>query len=114
MSIYKLLDGGNCILLVPSQKIIPADDGNSDYQEYLAWLADGNQPDPVERGSINNKLDIELHKYNEDLQNLRNQWVAADIADGPNAATKKEQIRASFTTRKAEYLSKVAQIKAEG
>ena len=114
MSIYKLLDGGQCILFVPSQKTIPADEGNKDYQEYLEWLAAGNQPDPAEQGSINKKLDIELRKYNEDLQNLRNQWVAADIADGPNAATKKEQIRASFTTRKAEYLSKVAQIKAEG
>ena len=67
MSTYKLLDGGNCILLVPSQKLIPADDDNKDYQEYLAWLADGNQPDPVEQDSINNELDTELHKYNEDL-----------------------------------------------
>ena len=114
MSIYKLLDGGQCILFAPSQKIIPADEGNKDYQEYLEWLAAGNQPDPAEQGSINKKLDIELHKYNEDLQNLRTQWTAVDIAGGPMVATKKEQIRTSFTTRKAEYLSNVAQIKADG
>ena len=114
MSIYKLLDGGRCILFVPSQKTIPADEGNKDYQEYLEWLAAGNQPDPAEQGSIDKKLDIELHKYNEDLQNLRAQWTAVDIAGGPMVAAKKEQIRTSFATRKAEYLSKVAQIKAEG
>ena len=70
MSIYKLLDGGMCVFSVHDQKLIPADDDNKDYQEYLAWLAEGNQPDPVEQDSINKKLDIELHKYNEDLQNL--------------------------------------------
>lgn len=26
---------------------IPFDGGNRDYQEYLAWLAEGNEPDPV-------------------------------------------------------------------
>lgn len=26
---------------------IPFDGGNRDYQEYLAWLAKGNEPDPA-------------------------------------------------------------------
>ena len=26
---------------------IPFDEGNRDYQAYLAWLADGNEPDPA-------------------------------------------------------------------
>jgi len=26
---------------------IPADEGNTDYQQYLAWLADGNVPEPA-------------------------------------------------------------------
>jgi hypothetical protein len=30
---------------------IPFDGGNRDYQEYLAWLAEGNAPDPAPTSS---------------------------------------------------------------
>jgi hypothetical protein len=35
------------ILRVKDQTWIPTDPGNTDYQEYLAWLAEGNTPEPA-------------------------------------------------------------------
>jgi len=32
----------------PAQKIIPFRDDNTDYQEYLEWVAAGNTPDPAD------------------------------------------------------------------
>ena len=53
---YKLLksqDGqirNDCVLSVVLNMYIPFDPANTDYQEYLKWLAEGNEPeaaDPV-------------------------------------------------------------------
>jgi hypothetical protein len=44
------IDGviGNCILCIENGKIIPKDPDNTDYQEYLKWLEEGNTPEPAE------------------------------------------------------------------
>jgi len=44
---YQLTQTTN-ILRLPDKSIIPADPANSDYQSYLAWIADGNTPQPVD------------------------------------------------------------------
>jgi len=33
---------------LPSTKFIPFDPDNSDYQEYLEWVAEGNEPQPAD------------------------------------------------------------------
>ena len=36
------------VLQVETGKLIPFDPDNTDYQQYLAWLAEGNQPLPAD------------------------------------------------------------------
>jgi hypothetical protein len=47
MSTYKLLTT-NAILRVDDATTIPSVAGNRDYQEYLRWIAAGNQPLPAD------------------------------------------------------------------
>jgi hypothetical protein len=35
------------VLRISDGAFIPFDPGNRDYQDYLAWLEDGNEPDPA-------------------------------------------------------------------
>lgn len=49
---YKLLngqDGQPCGLTIIGQNIfIPLNPNNTDYQQYLKWLEEGNTPEPAE------------------------------------------------------------------
>jgi hypothetical protein len=37
-----------CIKRTADNAFIPFDPANTDYQAYLAWLAEGNEPEPAE------------------------------------------------------------------
>ena len=36
------------ILRIEDNAFIPKDEANTDYQEYLEWVAEGNTPDPAD------------------------------------------------------------------
>ena len=43
---YKLTSSQTTVHRTTDNAFIPFDGGNRDYQEYLQWLAEGNQPEP--------------------------------------------------------------------
>jgi hypothetical protein len=45
---YKLTQLNNGIIRTSDNAWIPLDPANTDYQEYLKWLAEGNTPLPAE------------------------------------------------------------------
>ncbi|WP_159728409.1 DUF4376 domain-containing protein [Methylosinus sp. Ce-a6] len=49
---YSLLAGSDCIRRDADGALIPADPGNRDYRDYLAWVAAGNAPTPVPTATL--------------------------------------------------------------
>jgi hypothetical protein len=47
MIMYKLVDV-DCVLRLSDNAYIPFSESNTDYQEYLKWVAEGNTPLPAD------------------------------------------------------------------
>jgi hypothetical protein len=45
---YKLTKYNDCIHRTPDNAYIPINPENTDYQEYLKWLEEGNEPLPAD------------------------------------------------------------------
>ena len=47
-NMYKLVNDFECVKRLLDNAFIPFDQANTDYQEYLKWLSEGNEPLPAD------------------------------------------------------------------
>lgn len=89
---YKLLANSTSIFRSDGA-YIPADPANTDYVEYLAWLAEGNTPDPADPPPAPDYKSLRHDAYQKESDPIFFKWQRAE-------ATQQD------------WLDKVAEIKA--
>lgn len=93
---YKLAARG--FVLRDDGTFIPASIDNKDYQDYQAWLAAGNTPDPASVIAQSDPADIDLlQKQMKALAMLMRQYINQTRAGNTTAVTV-AQLKADFKT----------------
>jgi hypothetical protein len=55
----------NCIIRISDVAMIPKDEGNLDYQEYLVWLEEGNEPVDFDQSIFDNQFESQQEQVVE-------------------------------------------------
>lgn len=58
---YKLNE--NSIIRLSDNACIPLVEGNTDYQKYLAWLSEGNTPEPADIPDLQIAINAKARQY---------------------------------------------------
>lgn len=96
---YKLTQSATIIRL-PDSVYIPVDPANTDYQQYLVWLAEGNAPEPADVPAVANLL----ARAKDELRALRAPMLDAVNGIGWRASMTGNTILANEAVALAEAL----------
>ena len=77
---YQSIQDSTSIKRIADGAFIPADPANMDYAVYLAWLAEGNTPEPapIDPPPMQFELDQRRYQKRAEVQSQLIAWMAAD------------------------------------